>query len=120
MAVRYRRSRPRTSGTFCLAVRLARVGYDLDRSADKGLQASDVSQPVLLEDRGQVRLGHIVEKRAVAEDNHAFASRRKIPTPLNNPERQGLDVLASDRFRKADQQRSRADAMDRLPRDRLR
>ena len=69
---------------------------------------------MLLEDGGEVGLGHIVGKGAVAEDHGAFTRRSQCLVPLDDAEGQRLDFLAGDLRGEADEEGARADAVDGL------
>ena len=59
------------------------------------LQAPHVFQPVLLEDGGEVGLGHVVGEGAVAEDDVRLAGRGQFLVPGDDAERQRLHLLAA-------------------------
>ena len=69
---------------------------------------------MLLEDGGDVGLGHVVGEGAVAEDHGALARWGQRLVPVHDAEGQRLDFLSGDLRGEADEQRAGADAVDGL------
>src|SRR5664280_390928 len=80
-------------------------------------KAPDSLEPVLLEDGGEVRFGDIVNEGAVTKYATSVTRRRELRVPLDDPSRQGLDVIAVDGIRQAHEQYPSADRVDLLARD---
>ena len=72
---------------------------------------------MLLENGGEVGLGHVIGKRAVAEYNARLARRGQLLVPFGDAERHRLYVSGSYIRGETDDQRSRADAMYRFSGD---
>jgi hypothetical protein len=70
---------------------------------------------VLLEDGGEVGLGHVVRKGAVTEDRGTFTRRGQLLVPFDDPEGQWLDLVASDLGSETNDERTRANAVDCFP-----
>ena len=58
------------------------------------LQAAHVFEAVLLEDGGEVGLGHVVGEGAVAEDDGGVAGRGQLLVPGHDAQCQRLDFVA--------------------------
>jgi hypothetical protein len=61
-------------------------------------QASHDFQAVLLEDGGDVGLGHVISEGAVSEDDSGVSSRIQFLVPCNECKSQRLHVSLRDRF----------------------
>ena len=77
---------------------------------------------MLLEDRGEVALGDVALKGAVAEDDAAFlgVGRGELVTPLHDPQGQWLGIGRLDLRREAGEEHAAADAFHLFARDLLR
>ena len=69
-------------------------------------------ETVLLEDGGEVGLGHVVGEGAVAEDDGGFSGGLQCLVPRHEAEGQRLHVGLRDGGREADEQRAAADGVD--------
>ena len=97
----------------------------ISKLASQGNQKVDSQTPhirkvMLVQDCGEVALGHVVFEGAVEEDNGRFASRGKFLVPSCDAEGQWFRVDARDRSIQADQQNAGTDALHDFPANRLR
>ena len=67
-----------------------------------------------MEDGGEVGLGYIVGKGAIAEDHLCFARRGQLLVPLHDTERQWLHLGGGDLRGEANEESARAESHQRM------